>query len=396
MNYFIPTYEQCQEICKENGDLIFYETKHIIQGYNVSTFNYRLARYNQFIKPIASDLTINATELRGITFIFNTDGTLFKYILMLNKFWNVNEVETTQLIDLIGLEIENIHNKEDGSMICFVPLPNGNIVAKTKNSFDNDQTKKAQEIFEANYDINIMVKDSIILDESLIFELVSPLNKIVLQYDETDLILLRARDNKTGEYLSTEFISSPYNHNNSIKLAIEEPLIDLVDLMLSLEHTKNKEGSVVQFKGGKLVKFKTNWYFEEHRIASTDVTREDFLISYILDEKIDDILAQVGKDNIEVIEIIDITTNIINKYLKDMVNSVESVISSYRTDFNSDIKEFCLSLPKKNRSKEVIYALSKINRNDLEIIDIVIADLKKCTYFLSDARHFLTTGGIKK
>ena len=37
---YIPTYDDCVEICKSKGDLIFYEQKYDIEGYKVSVFNY--------------------------------------------------------------------------------------------------------------------------------------------------------------------------------------------------------------------------------------------------------------------------------------------------------------------------------------------------------------------
>ena len=51
MNY-IPTYQEALEIVKAKGGIIFYETKHFVDGYQISIFNYRLAKYNDFISPI--------------------------------------------------------------------------------------------------------------------------------------------------------------------------------------------------------------------------------------------------------------------------------------------------------------------------------------------------------
>jgi hypothetical protein len=42
---FIPSYKQAVKMCNDNGELIFYETKLNIDGYNISLFNYRLAQY---------------------------------------------------------------------------------------------------------------------------------------------------------------------------------------------------------------------------------------------------------------------------------------------------------------------------------------------------------------
>ena len=56
MNYFIPTYEQCRLICDANDNFTFYETKHVIDGFDVSIFNYRLA--------IPKNFTLEIIELK--------------------------------------------------------------------------------------------------------------------------------------------------------------------------------------------------------------------------------------------------------------------------------------------------------------------------------------------
>ena len=124
--FFIPTYDEAVAICRKNP--VFYETRHQVNGYTVSVFNYRLATFNDFS-------SCNAFEMRGLTFVFNHDGTLYKRFPGLHKFFNVNETETTQLKTLENYKVIDVSDKLDGSMITFIELPNGDIVPKTKNSF---------------------------------------------------------------------------------------------------------------------------------------------------------------------------------------------------------------------------------------------------------------------
>ena len=124
---FIPSYDEAVAICQRNP--VFYETKHKVHGYDVSVFNYRLATYDDFRSE-------NAFEMRGLTFVFNSDGTLYKRFLGLHKFFNVNETEITQAHDIKDYEVINVSEKLDGSLITFIELPNGEIVPKTKNAFD--------------------------------------------------------------------------------------------------------------------------------------------------------------------------------------------------------------------------------------------------------------------
>jgi hypothetical protein len=65
MKYYLPTYEECREICDANDNFIFFESKQEIQGYNVSFFNNRLAMPQNFEEPIPGK-NIIADELRGL------------------------------------------------------------------------------------------------------------------------------------------------------------------------------------------------------------------------------------------------------------------------------------------------------------------------------------------
>jgi len=48
MERTLLTYDQCREIVERNDEMKFYETKHIVDGYDVSIFNYKLAWYGDF------------------------------------------------------------------------------------------------------------------------------------------------------------------------------------------------------------------------------------------------------------------------------------------------------------------------------------------------------------
>ena len=63
---------------------------NIVNGYNVSIFNYNICYKGLFDNPIpGSDL--KGHELRGLMFVFNDDGSLYKRILLLRKFFNVGQ-----------------------------------------------------------------------------------------------------------------------------------------------------------------------------------------------------------------------------------------------------------------------------------------------------------------
>jgi hypothetical protein len=149
MKRYLPTYEDCVKICEENDNLIFFEKKYVIDNYKISCFNYRLADLNHFMNPIKDNININAFELRGITFIFNEDGSLYKRYLLLDKFFNLNQTEISLYDKVKDLEIESIYVKEDGSLITFIKLPNDRIVCKSKMSFDSTQAIHSMELLSS-------------------------------------------------------------------------------------------------------------------------------------------------------------------------------------------------------------------------------------------------------
>jgi len=361
--YKIPSYKDCLEICEKSYGL-FYESKFIIEGYNISMFNYRFATYNDFF-------TYDAFELRGLTFVFNSDGSVYKSFLLMEKFFNINENESTLFDTIKNKKVKSVYLKEDGSIINFIELPNGKIISKSKMSFESEQALMAQKLFESNQNINTFVKDCISKDLVPIFEYVSPINRVVVKYNKSDLVLLRLRDNKTGEYLSIDdfdILSKPMSFKFSLK--------DLMNLKGNLESI---EGWVVEFSDGQKVKIKTDWYLSLHRILTDYSNREDYLIDMILDEKIDDILSVLDYGS-EQRRLVESVVEITNRKVMYISNEVDRVLSTY----DGDKKSFVLS----NKEHKFFWVMTQVigGRDKMEVIKTLI---KKITYRLSGAREWL-------
>ena len=131
-SYFLPTYEECRQICDANENFLFYESRTEIDGFLISIFNYRLAQSNNFNQPIPGNSKIKAHELRGLTFVFNKDGSLYKRFLLLDKFWNMNQTECSMYSVVKDYKIKNIYNKEDGSVASFIQLPSASVLRFTR------------------------------------------------------------------------------------------------------------------------------------------------------------------------------------------------------------------------------------------------------------------------
>ena len=296
-------------------DAPFYESKLFVDNFSVSIFNYRLAMYSDFIDN-------KAFEMRGLTFIFNEDGSLFKRYLLLHKFFNLNQVPESQYSLVSNYVIKSIHNKEDGSVASFIRLPNGNIVGKSKMSFESEQALGMNRLYNSNSDLKRFVDWSLDNDLVAVFEYVAPTNRIVLKYSDEELILLRLRDNKTGKYLD---LSKYSDKIGSIKVAPSD--VGTLDELVELSHSvEDKEGWIIEFTNGLFIKIKTSWYCELHGLLTDDLYREHILVNYILDEKIDDVLGQIPETEVEAHERID---KIINVVKHSVAEKVTDILKSY-------------------------------------------------------------------
>lgn len=353
-NYYIPTYEECRAICEANEDFLFYESKHQLDGYNISIFNYRLAQASNFETPIPGNNKIKAHELRGLTFVFNQDGSLYKRFLLLDKFWNMNQTECSMYSIVKNYKIQNIYNKEDGSIASFIRLPNGKVFGKSKTSFESDQAIEIQNIYNNWPNINAFVNWCIDEDIVPIFEFVSPKNRIVVPYANTDLILLRMRDNKTGRYLNIQDYVDKLDGISVAQSYTEHTLDDLVELK---DIIQGKEGWIVQFENGKMVKIKTQWYNDLHGLFTSELQRENTLLGLIIDDKIDDVLAQLGEDGKDKREEVRVLTDLVNHYISKTSHDVESLLKNY----NGDRKEFAI---KYNKDRSFPIAIGVIGGKD--------------------------------
>jgi T4 RnlA family RNA ligase len=308
-------------------DAPFYESKLVVNGYNVSIFNYRLAMYSDFIDN-------DAFEMRGLTFVFNSDGSLFKRYLLLHKFFNLNQVEETQYSLIKDYRIKSISNKEDGSVASFIRLPNGDVVGKSKMSFESDQAVGMMRLYNSNKELRDFVNWSLDNDLISIFEYVSPQNRIVLRYSDEELILLRLRDNRTGEYLD---LSNYSDKIGSVRVAPSGILT--LDELVELSHSvEDKEGWIVQFENGLFIKIKTSWYCERHGLLTNDLWREHILVNYILDDKIDDILGQIPEEESEAHERIEKIISVIKNSISE---KVDDILKSYDLFLEGGVDRDC-------------------------------------------------------
>jgi len=375
----LKTREECKEIV--NTSDAFYVTETEIQGFKAELYDYRLASFTDFYP---NGLTgSNNLELRGLTFIYNPDTDTWERHLALKKFFNLNQCPGVIYEDVIKEEIIGIADKRDGSMITFVKLPNSKVVAKTKMSFTSPQAIMAQKIYENDSNVKNFIDDNI--DKyTLVFELTSPHNQIVLSYNNTELYLLQMRD-------TNGFLTDIKNIAESSFIDVTEQyslndydLDKLIDLKGKLE---NIEGWVIT-TNSKQYKIKTDWYMQLHGLISENI-RENLLIKTILDNNIDDVIAQL-QDGEKKTFIINVEMEVSKKF-NQLVKEFKILRKKYSEEFKEDRKQFAIANSKHVLFGNIMKSLNiKKNEEDLAEEQVKLHILNK-TKNLKEAKEWLTS-----
>lgn len=296
MTKYKLTYEDATKISKAYKNFNFYATEFRIKGYKVVTFNYFLCDPRWFTTPLREFPEISAKDMRGVTFVFNEDGTLFKKFLMLEKFFNLNQTEETQEHLLKNKKIKNVTIKEDGSLVAFMQLPDKTVFTKTQGGFDNEQSQNALKIYNEDKNIKKFVDDFLSDGFTPLFEYVSFDNRIVLKYNKKELRLIGIRDNERLEaFISVADMSQIMDRYN-IPVITTVSFDTLDEIKERMKTATDMEGVVIEFEDGQLVKIKTEWYFNLHGIRTENIFREDYIIQNFLKETLDEVTQDLDSE----------------------------------------------------------------------------------------------------
>lgn len=356
MKYQI-TYEDALRICEAHKNFNFYKTEYRIQEYRIVTFNYFLCEYKHFISPLENEAGIHARDMRGITFVFHLDGTLYKRFLMLEKFFNINQVEETQYDVIKNKKIKHITIKEDGSLVAFMELPNGEIFVKTQGGFNNDQCVAAMKIYEKDFHLRSFIKTCLYEGFTPLFEYVAFDNRIVLKYSTRQLKLIGIRNNESGEYYSSaDLVSTRPTDLFFIDYIRSIKNISIDVLIQKAKTEENIEGWVVEFEDGQLVKLKSEWYFRLHGIRTESIFREDYVIQNYLNETLDDVLSELNaKEDVDAFAFVERVKSAVINWSNFIDESVEKLHKLYNTKYVMDWVKFATE-----QHKSAFFMLGKV------------------------------------
>ena len=334
MNYEFPLIHNISDVLPaiEGRDEFVVAEK---DGYTVINYNVMMADTFPEISTLSGIHPTDAAirrECRGIIFDSKTGDIIRRPF---HKFFNVNEREETQ-DHVINLGYPHaILEKLDGSMIAPF-IVDGEIIWGTKMGA-TDVAQPVEEFVKNNPEYDAFAGDLLIPGGTPIFEWCSRKQRIVLDYEEDQLILTAARNMYNGEYalhVALKHVASQYRIP---VVRAFEPQTDMKAFLEYVRDLEDLEGFVVRFDNGHMLKLKCHWYLQIHK-AKEAILQDRNIVELILDEKLDDVKAHLPVEDRDRLTIFE---HEINKAINDRARLIAGLLSTLRFD-RIDRKTFAL------------------------------------------------------
>ncbi len=239
-----------------------------------------------------------------------------------DKFFNHGELyEEEEYKERKGNKVGYIvEEKLDGSLIIVAKVDE-EIIVSSSGSFESEQATKGKEfLYRLGYDKYIEK------GKTYIFEIIYKNNRIVISYgDKESLTLLGIRDTNTGEYLP---IDNRFETVKRIDISLED-----IESEIEIKKFINKEGYVIKFNDGHIVKMKYLEYLRLHKLFTG--INEKLIWEYLSEGK--DIFKEVENIPDELFDFITRTKDKLEKQFKGIAIVHRVLFSDYNCE---DRKEF--------------------------------------------------------
>jgi RNA ligase len=250
--------------------------------HDYTVINY-LVNFEDTFPPVVDERTALLRECRGITFRTSTGEVISRKY---HKFFNLGERAETLPENVDWSRPYRRFKKLDGSMITPM-LVNGEVrfctkmgltgVAAPVDEWAADKPQYAE-----------FCKEIMLGGCTPIFEWCSRVQRIVIDYPVTDLVLTAIRHNITGQYetpKTMQFLAGAFGITvaqfGEELTGFHQAIMDEVDAI------EGEEGDVWRFNDGEMLKLKGQWYRQLHKTLD-HLSHEKDVIRLIMDEKLDD------------------------------------------------------------------------------------------------------------
>jgi RNA ligase len=290
------------------------------EGYTV--INYAVAMADTFdMYPAGYDGPLSTYDLGGAIrrecrgLIFDRDGNIMSRPF--HKFFNINEREETQSHAIDMSQPHVIMEKMDGSMIRPI-LVDGYLRLATKMGVTEVAMQAESWLAAQDRRLKEWLRTMVDLGLTPLFEWVSPFNQIVLAYEAADLVYLGTRDNVTGEYAMD--ISCPFNTVPQYGSVAG----NLADYIARQRGAEGREGDIIRFADGHMLKIKNDWYVRIHK--TMDKIRYDrHIVELILNEEVDDAIPMLPQHE----------ADRVREFERRFAERLHSLVESYERYYNT-------------------------------------------------------------
>ena len=368
-------------VLSEDEDSPFYHIDHTspYDGKIYRVFSYRIGSYSDFLRP-------GALECRGHLFRHHNAKSLL-VSLPFPKFFNRGENAFTMDLDFSNENIDYIAAKEDGSLITTYYDYNGNLRLKSKTSLTSSMAVDSMEllptIYEsyAHYSLLEYCEHLESRGYTVIMEYVSPKNRIVLPYEDCNLVVLGVRNRNTFELMSQEEMYDigldAYTAENFVSTVYDVPTF-----VNDIPQMKGIEGFVIRLKDGTMVKCKTDEYVSLHH-AKDSITAPRRLMDVVLQEASDDLRQMFADDEQALAEIENMEV-----YVSNLVNHLmKPVTAFYEAHRALERKDFAIKGQQELSREQFSLVMGMYSGKEIDYKDFISRNYKK---FLVDYQTTLT------
>ena len=282
--------------------------------------NYMVSMSDTF-PPVETEHDAIRRECRGL--LFYKDGTIMSR--RLHKFFNIGERDETQFGAIDFTQPHVILEKLDGSMIT--PLfTDGGIRWGTKMGI-TEVSMQAEEFVARHPEYQELAQWCIDNGKTPIFEWTSRKQRIVIDYEEDNLVLIAVRNTISGKYFSLRWLQE-YGEMYDIEVVktYEGSAQSMAHLMDETRDAEGIEGYIIRFDDGHMLKIKAADYLRKHKTKDA-ISLEKNIISLLVNEQMDDVKAFMLEDDRKRVE----------EFETDFFIGINQVVQSYDRYFDTVI-----------------------------------------------------------
>ena len=284
--------------------------------------NYMVSMSDTF-PPVETEHDAIRRECRGM--LFYKDGTVMSR--RLHKFFNIGERDETQFHAIDWSQPHVILEKLDGSMITPVIMPDGGIRWGTKMGI-TEVSMQAEKFVACHPQYEQFARMVMVnLGFTPIFEWTSRKQRIVIDYEEDNLVLIAVRDTISGKYFSLRWLQE-YGDMFDIEVikTYSGSAQSMAHLMDETRDAEGIEGYIIRFDDGHMLKIKAADYLRKHKTKDA-ISLEKNIISLLVNEQMDDVKAFMLEDDRKRVE----------EFETDFFIGINQVVQSYDRYFDTVI-----------------------------------------------------------